>query len=66
VLAASAGFDAYVEDPLASGTLLQEDFHWIGQQIRSLGIPTFSILEGGYSLDLPELILMYLLGVSGK
>ena len=66
VLAVSAGFDAYAEDPLANGTLLQEDFHWIGQQVRSLGIPTFSLLEGGYSLDLPELILMYLLGVSGK
>lgn len=66
VLAVSAGFDAYTEDPLANGTLVQEDFHWIGQQVRGLGIPTFGILEGGYSLDLPELILMYLLGVSGK
>ena len=66
VLAVSAGFDAYSQDPLASGTLEMDDFHWMGQQIRSAGIPTFSILEGGYSLDLPELVLSYLLGLAGK
>lgn len=66
VLAVSAGFDAYAKDPLASGTLEREDFQWIGAQIRSVGIPTFSILEGGYSLDLPELVLSYLLGLEGK
>ncbi len=65
VLGVSAGFDAYVKDPLANGTLEREDFFWLGQQIQALGVPTFSILEGGYSLDLPDLVLNYLLGLVG-
>ena len=32
----------------------------------TLGVPLFSVLEGGYSADLPELILAYLKGVEGK
>jgi acetoin utilization deacetylase AcuC-like enzyme len=63
LVAVSAGFDAYSRDPLAQETLEVEDYHWIGQSIRQLGIPTFSALEGGYSNDLPELILAYLKGL---
>jgi acetoin utilization deacetylase AcuC-like enzyme len=66
LIAVSAGFDAYVRDPLADGTLLAEDFHWLGQELRALKIPFFSLLEGGYSRDLPELIFAYLKGVEGK
>jgi acetoin utilization deacetylase AcuC-like enzyme len=66
LIAVSAGFDAYVRDPLAEGTLLAEDFHWLGESLRTLGVPFFSLLEGGYSKDLPELILAYLKGVEGK
>jgi len=62
----SAGFDAYARDPLAQETLEAEDYHWLGESIRNLGIPAFSILEGGYSDDLPELILAYLKGLAGK
>ena len=62
----SAGFDAYARDPLAQGTLEPEDFHWLGQSLRALEIPVFSLLEGGYSSDLPELILAYLKGLEGK
>ena len=65
LIAVSAGFDAYVRDPLAEGTLLPEDFYWLGESLRKLGIPFFSLLEGGYSKDLPELILAYLKGVAG-
>jgi len=50
-------------DPLAEGTLLAEDFHWLGQSLRGLDVPLFSLLEGGYSRDLPELIFAYLKGV---
>lgn len=66
VLAVSAGFDAHHGDPLAQGTLQTEDYHWLGGLIRGLGIPTFSILEGGYSAHLPELVFAYLQGISGK
>ncbi|HUA67210.1 MAG TPA: hypothetical protein VMA13_01570 [Candidatus Saccharimonadales bacterium] len=65
LLAVSAGFDAYVRDPLGGGILELEDFHWLGQSLRSLGVPMFSVLEGGYSRDLPELIFAYLKGVEG-
>jgi acetoin utilization deacetylase AcuC-like enzyme len=63
LIAVSAGFDAYLRDPLADGTLLAEDFFWIGREIRSLNVPFFSLLEGGYSSDLPELIFSYLKGI---
>ncbi len=66
LIGVSAGFDAYEKDPLADGALEREDFRWLGGQIRSLGVPVFSVLEGGYSLDLPDLALLYLLGLEGK
>ena len=66
LVAVSAGFDAYLHDPLADGSLVAEDFHWIGDYFRKLNVPFFSLLEGGYSKDLPELILAYLKGVAGK
>jgi acetoin utilization deacetylase AcuC-like enzyme len=62
----SAGFDAYARDPLAQETLEAEDFHWLGEQLRGLDAPSFSVLEGGYSDDLPELVLAYLLGLCGS
>jgi acetoin utilization deacetylase AcuC-like enzyme len=66
LVAVSAGFDAYARDPLAQETLEAEDYHWLGQSIRQLEIPAFSVLEGGYSNDLPELILSYLKGLAGQ
>jgi acetoin utilization deacetylase AcuC-like enzyme len=66
LICVSAGFDCYARDPLAQETLEAEDFHWIGESLRKLGIPFFSILEGGYSSDLPELVLAYLKGAAGK
>jgi acetoin utilization deacetylase AcuC-like enzyme len=65
LIAVSAGFDAYAHDPLAEGTLMAEDFHWLGKELRALDVPFFSLLEGGYSDDLPELIFAYLKGVEG-
>jgi acetoin utilization deacetylase AcuC-like enzyme len=65
LVAVSAGFDAYARDPIAQETLEAEDFHWIGQSLRKLDLPVFSILEGGYSNDLPDLILSYLKGLAG-
>jgi acetoin utilization deacetylase AcuC-like enzyme len=66
LVAVSAGFDAYARDPLAQETLEVEDFHWLGQSIRGLGVPAFSLLEGGYSDELPELIFAYLNGLENK
>jgi acetoin utilization deacetylase AcuC-like enzyme len=66
LIAVSAGFDPYVNDPLADGALVPDDFHWIGQSLRALNVPMFSLLEGGYSQDLPDLIFAYLKGLDGK
>lgn len=65
IVAVSAGFDCYAHDPLAQESLEAEDFYWLGQLFRDLGVPVFSLLEGGYSNDLPELILAYLKGIDG-
>lgn len=66
LIGVSAGFDCYARDPLAQETLEAEDFFWLGESLRKSGIPFFSVLEGGYSNDLPELILAYLKGVAVK
>jgi len=66
IIAVSAGFDCYARDPLAQETLEAEDFFWLGDCLRQLGIPLFSLLEGGYSNDLPDLILAYLKGITGQ
>lgn len=66
LIAVSAGFDAYAEDPLANSPLLEEDFNWLGNELRNVGVPMFSLLEGGYSDDLPELIFAYLKGLNGQ
>jgi acetoin utilization deacetylase AcuC-like enzyme len=65
LVAVSAGFDAFRNDPLADGTLEVEDFHWIGDTLRRTAVPCFSVLEGGYSEELPQLILAYLSGLAG-
>src|SRR6266545_4649743 len=66
LVAVSAGFDAYARDPLAQETLEAEDYHWLGESLRQLSVPVFSVLEGGYSGDLPELFLAYLNGLEEK
>lgn len=56
----SAGFDAYVHDPLTSMTLEPEDFAELGRWIGTAGRPAAASLEGGYSADLPRLIATFL------
>jgi acetoin utilization deacetylase AcuC-like enzyme len=63
LVAVSAGFDCYARDPLAQEMLETEDFYWLGGCLRRLGVPVFSLLEGGYSNELPELIFAYLKGI---
>ncbi|MBK9138767.1 MAG: histone deacetylase [Verrucomicrobia bacterium] len=69
VLGVSAGFDGFAGDPLGGAmgaSLLEEDFRWLGEELRSLNVPTFHVLEGGYSRELPDLILAYLKGFAGR
>jgi acetoin utilization deacetylase AcuC-like enzyme len=52
----SAGFDAHYEDDMASLGLLEADYAWVTQQLKSIAAVTakgrvVSMLEGGYSLS---------------
>ena len=46
--------------------MIRVETQLLGQWARASGVPTFAILEGGYSLDLPDLVLHFLLGWEGK
>jgi acetoin utilization deacetylase AcuC-like enzyme len=65
LLVVSAGFDAFRGDPLSMAPLEGEDFAWLGRELRSFGVPICSVLEGGYSEELPDLILEYLTDLEG-
>ena len=56
----SAGFDAYVHDPLTQMTLERDDFAELGEWLGRSGLVTAAILEGGYSEELPGLIDAFL------
>ena len=62
-IAVSAGFDTYRNDPLLTMNLDTGAYHKIASAINELDLPTFSILEGGYSDALPECIMEFLLGL---
>jgi acetoin utilization deacetylase AcuC-like enzyme len=61
----SAGFDTYRGDPLTNLNLKVEDYYQIGMKLNRLNVPVFSVLEGGYSSDLPLLMESYLSGLCG-
>jgi acetoin utilization deacetylase AcuC-like enzyme len=66
LVAVSAGFDAFVGDPLASLGLSRDCFNTIGLMIQGLGLPTFSVLEGGYvPEELGPNIHAFLQGLAG-
>jgi acetoin utilization deacetylase AcuC-like enzyme len=56
----SAGFDAYVGDPITEMTLDVDDFATLGRWTAETRRPTAAILEGGYSDQLPSLVDVYL------
>ncbi len=58
----SAGFDAYVNDPITRMSLERADFATLGGWLAATGRPAAAILEGGYSEDLPLLIDAFLSG----
>lgn len=62
LLAVSAGFDAYKEDPIAGLKLDRSTFRRIGSLLSQSKLPRFAALEGGYSEDLPLLVESFLDG----
>ena len=45
------GFDIYVEDPQAKVAVSTPGFERLGDAIRSLGLPTVIVQEGGYHIE---------------
>jgi acetoin utilization deacetylase AcuC-like enzyme len=66
LLLVSGGFDAYARDPLVQMTLQHEDFATFGKWLYQLDIPVATILEGGYSDELPELVDAFLTAWTSK
>ncbi len=56
----SAGFDAFVGDPVAEMSLEIEDFTTLGRWVADIGHPAAAVLEGGYSEQLPLLVDAFL------
>jgi len=54
-LVVSLGFDAHKEDPVGTFRLTNESYKRLGQIIRSIGIPTIFVQEGGYNIDIMPL-----------
>lgn len=63
LLAISAGFDSYRLDPITNFSLEKETYKVIGSMLSAFNIPTFAVLEGGYSKDLPECVYLFLSGL---
>ncbi|MDE2292951.1 MAG: histone deacetylase, partial [Elusimicrobia bacterium] len=62
VLAVSAGFDAYKDDPIAGLKLDRGTFRRLGALLAAARLPRFAVMEGGYSADLPRLVESFLDG----
>lgn len=60
LLLVSAGFDAFIGDPITQMTLAADDFATCGRWLQECGIKAGALLEGGYSDELPELIDAFL------
>jgi acetoin utilization deacetylase AcuC-like enzyme len=57
LLLVSAGFDAHVDDPLASMRVTEDGFRELARRCRSFAPRTAAALEGGYNLEtLPALV----------
>lgn len=66
LIAVSAGFDSYILDPITNLSLEKDTFRKIGTMLAGLKKPLFTVLEGGYSRDLPECIYQFLTGLEGR
>jgi len=60
----AAGFDTHMKDPIGGFKLHTEDYISIGNQFKSLGLPTLVCQEGGYNTDiLGDCVKNFLLGL---
>ena len=70
LLAVSAGFDSYKDDPITSMDLEVETFYEIGRRVADIVQPApntpalhcFAVLEGGYSREFPRCVEAFVNG----
>lgn len=58
----SAGFDTYYSDPFGGFKLTTDHYRQLGQQIKSLRIPTLILQEGGYTQFLGRNVVSFIKG----
>ncbi len=63
ILGISAGFDTYEKEKLSGLSLDVPDYFQVGYNISKLNLPTFSVLEGGYTDSLDLCIYNFLQGL---
>jgi acetoin utilization deacetylase AcuC-like enzyme len=64
LLAISAGFDTYKEDPIGGLNLNEDSYFKIGKMIARLKIPLFAVLEGGYNIEkMPKCVYQFFIGL---
>ncbi|KAI8907398.1 histone deacetylase superfamily protein [Gorgonomyces haynaldii] len=51
VLVVSLGVDTFERDPVGGFKVTSECYTLISQKIRSIGVPTLFVMEGGYAID---------------
>ena len=66
LIGVSAGFDTFRGDPLTRLALDIPDYGELGRRIHDLGLPVFSVLEGGYHPQLGECVLAFLRGLESR
>jgi acetoin utilization deacetylase AcuC-like enzyme len=60
----AAGFDTHMDDPIGGLKIHAEDYISIGNQFKSLNIPTLVCQEGGYNVDvLGNCVKNFLIGL---
>ncbi|MCY0868429.1 MAG: histone deacetylase family protein [Desulfurococcus sp.] len=64
-LVVSAGFDGFMNDGLTDLALTEYSYYRIGGLIRSLGVKTLIVLEGGYSSGLVRGLPAFMQGLQG-
>ena len=64
-LIVSAGFDTYIADPIGTFQLTTAGFNEVGRHIRTQGVPTLVVQEGGYCVpDLGRNVAAFLRGLA--
>lgn len=65
-LIVSYGADTYAEDPISHFALTTQDMQRIGNHIATTGLPTVTVMEGGYNVAaLGENVAAFLAGLEG-